>query len=122
MVFQMNMIDRTYVFVYLIHYISTNVAFLDQIITGDETFLQHVTLRTKTDFMVWRHNDSSPHPPPPQKKKFKTVYLMPRIMTLSYGMLKILCWWTWSTEVRLHAAHYCNTPDRLMEAVQIMRL
>lgn len=41
-------------------YKSTNGAFLDQIITGDETLLHHVTLKTKIDFMVWRHIDSPP--------------------------------------------------------------
>jgi len=58
---------------YLIHYKSTNGAFLDQIITGDETLLYHVTLKTKIDFMVWRHIDSP-------KEKIKTVDLVPRIM------------------------------------------
>lgn len=45
---------------YLIQYKSTNGAFLDQIITGDEILLHHVTLKTKIDFMVWRNIDSPP--------------------------------------------------------------
>ena len=44
----------------MIQYKSTNGVLVDQIITGDETSVHHVTLKTKIDFMVWRHIDSLP--------------------------------------------------------------
>jgi len=65
---------------YLIHYKSTNGAFLDQIITGDETSLHHVICYTedkdRLHGMEW-YGDTLILL---KKKKFKTVDLVPRIM------------------------------------------
>ena len=98
----------------MIQYKSTNGVLVDQIITGDETSVHHVTLKTKTS---WYGDTLILF-----QKKFKTVDLVPRIMATVIWNAEDPCWWTCSAEVRLHAAHYCNTPDKLKGAVQIKRL
>ena len=48
--------------------------FLDRIITGDETWVSHITPETKQQSMHWRHNGS------PCKMKFKQTLLVRKVM------------------------------------------
>lgn len=101
---------------FLTRYSDEGEAFLNQIVTGDETWVRHVTPESKQQSMEWRHTDS------PKKKKFKT----------SMSAQKILCTVFWDRKgvllveflprgETINAARYCETLKKLRRAIQNKR-
>ena len=89
--------------------------FLDRIITGDETWIEHFTPETKQQSMHWRHSGS------PCKTKFKQT-----------SARKVMCTVFWDRRGVLHvdfltrgetvnAERYCETLQKLRRAIQNKR-
>ena len=68
-------------------------AFMERIVTGDETWCHHYEPETKRDSMQWKHASS----PPP--KKFKPCRQQARCCSPSFSTFKVRYLWnSWSTE------------------------
>jgi hypothetical protein len=57
----------------LLHY-QEDPAFLDNTVTGDETWVHHITPETKWNSMMWKYPSS------PTTKKFKTTTSVRKVM------------------------------------------
>ena len=91
-------------------------AFLRSIITGDETWIHHITPETKRDSMVWKH----PSSPPP--KKFKVQPSVKKLMaTVFWDAKGILLLDILEPGHTVNANRYCQTLDKLKEAVRRKR-
>lgn len=75
---------------FLTRYNDEGEEFLNQIVTGDETWIRHLTPESKQQSMEWRHTSS------PKKHKFKTTF----------SAQKILCTVFWDTKGVL-LVEYC---------------
>ena len=89
--------------------------FLDRIITGDETWVAHITPETKQQSIHW-HNSGSPW-----KTKFKQTLLAQKIMCSVF-------WDRWGILIdfltrgkTLNAEHNCETLQKLYKAIQNKR-
>lgn len=58
----------------LMRFQAEGVPFLNRIVTGDETWVHHVTHETKRETMAWKHPSSPPC------KKFKTTRFIKKVM------------------------------------------
>ena len=91
-------------------------AFLDNIITGDETWLHHCTPETKRDSMTWKHPSS------PVAKKFKVMPSAKKIMaTIFWDSRGVLLFETLEPGQTINAARYCKTLDKLRDAIRRKR-
>jgi hypothetical protein len=59
-------------------------AFLDNIVTGDETWIHHISPGTKRNSMMWKHPSS------PTIKKFKTTTSVCKVMATVFWDMKEL--------------------------------
>lgn len=91
-------------------------AFLDSIVTGDETWVAHYTPETKRQSQQWRHTTS------PSAKKCKTQISAKKIMASVFWDRKgiILVEFLPHGET-INAARYCETLKKLRRAIQNKR-
>ncbi|GFR95296.1 histone-lysine N-methyltransferase SETMAR [Elysia marginata] len=90
--------------------------FLDSIITGDETWLHDCTPEIKQDSMTWKHPSS------PVGKKFKVMRSAKKIMgTVFWDSRGVLLFETLQPGETINAARYCQTLDKLREAIRRKR-
>lgn len=90
--------------------------FLDNIITGDETWVHHTTPETKRQSMTWKHPSS------PKPKKFKVTHSAKKLMaTVFWDVRGILLVDFLPPGETINAARYCQTLDRLREAIRRKR-
>ena len=97
-------------------FLGYDVTFLDSIVTGDETWLHHCTPETKQDSMTWKHPSS------PIAKKFKVMWSAKKIMgTVFWDSRGVLLFETLQPGETINAARYCQTLDKLREAIRRKR-
>jgi len=90
--------------------------FLDNLITGDETWLHHTTPETKADSMTWKH------PWSPTPRKFKVQLSAKKVMaTVFWDAKGVLLVDILPHGETINAVRYCKTMDRLREAVRRKR-
>ncbi len=70
---------------FLTLYDQESEAFVQCIVTSDETFIHHYTSQTEWQSVVWKWNDES------VSKKFKSQLSGIRSCTLSFGTERVLC-------------------------------
>jgi histone-lysine N-methyltransferase SETMAR len=91
-------------------------AFLDSIVTGDETWVCHYTPESKRQSLQWRHSSS------PATKKFKTTHSARKVMASVFwdrkGVLLVDFMLKGTT---INAEAYCNTLKKLRRAIQNRR-
>ncbi|GFS10871.1 histone-lysine N-methyltransferase SETMAR [Elysia marginata] len=93
-------------------FLGYDVTFLDSIVTGDETWLHHCTPETMQDSMTWKHPSS------PVEKKFKVMRSAKKIMgTVFWDSRGLLLFETLQPKETINAARYCQTLDKLREAI-----
>jgi hypothetical protein len=84
--------------------------FLDHIVTGDETWIAHITPETKQQSLQWRHTGS------PKPRKFKQKLLAQKIMAMVLwdckGILLVDFMAHHNSEL------YCKTHKKLRRAIQ----
>ena len=89
---------------------------MDRLVTGDETWVCHTTPETKRDSMTWKH-PSSPTP-----RKFKVQQSSKKVMATGFwdaqGVLLVDFLPRGET---VNAIRYCQTLDRLREAIRRKR-
>ncbi|GFS10848.1 histone-lysine N-methyltransferase SETMAR [Elysia marginata] len=94
-------------------FLGYDVTFLDNRVTGDETWLHHCTPGTKQDSMTWKHPFS------PVTKKFKVMRSAKKIMgTVFWDSRGVLLFETLQREETINAVRYCQTLDKLREAIR----
>ena len=97
-------------------FLGYDVTFLDSIVTGDETLSHHCTPETKQDSMTWKHPSS------PVAKKFKVMRSAKKIMgTVFWDSRGVLLFETLQPGETINAARYCQTLDKLREAIRRKR-
>ena len=97
-------------------YIDIDRDFLEHMITGDETWVHHVTPETKRDSMTWKHPGSPP------AKKFKVQQSARKLMaTVFWDRHGILLMDVLMPGQTVNAINYCETLDKLREAVRRKR-
>ncbi|GFR65634.1 histone-lysine N-methyltransferase SETMAR [Elysia marginata] len=97
-------------------FLGYDVTFLDSIVTGDETWLHPCTPETKQDSMTWKHPSS------PVEKKLKVRRSAKKIMgTVFWDSRVVLMFETLQPGETINAARYCQTLDKLREAVRRKR-
>ncbi|GFS15975.1 histone-lysine N-methyltransferase SETMAR [Elysia marginata] len=97
-------------------FLGYDVTFLDSIVTGDETWLHHCTPETMQDLMTWKHPSS------PVTKKFKVMRLAKKTMgTVFWDSRGVLLFETLQPGETINAARYCQTLDKLREAIRRKR-
>ena len=90
--------------------------FLNQIVTGDETWVSHATPETKRQSMEWRHTSS------PVKTKFKQTLSNRKIMcTVFWDRKGVLLVEFCPQGTTINAAVYCETLKKLRRAIQNKR-
>ena len=89
---------------------------LENVITGDETWVHHVTPETKRDSMTWKHAGS------PVARKFKVQNSARKMMATVFWDSKgvLLVHFTPHGET-VNAANYCETLNLLREAIRRKR-
>ena len=93
-------------------FLGYDMTFLDSIVTGDETWLHHCTPETKQVSMTWKHPSS------PVAKKFKVMRSAKKIMgTVFWDSRGVLLFETLQPGETINAARYCQTLDKLREAI-----
>jgi hypothetical protein len=92
------------------------VQFLQRIVTGNETWVHHVTPETKQASMTWKHALSPP------SKKFKTTRSAKKIMVTVFwdhkGVLLVAFLTQGDT---VNADRYCGTLSRFRKAIHRKR-
>ena len=97
-------------------FLGYDVTFLDSIVTGDETWLHHCSPETKQDSMTWKHPSS------PVAKKFKVMRSAKKIMgNVFWDSRGVLLFETLQPGETINAARYCQTLDKLREAIRRKR-
>ncbi|GFR66821.1 histone-lysine N-methyltransferase SETMAR [Elysia marginata] len=97
-------------------FLGYDVTFLDSIVTGDETWLHHCTPETKQDSNTWNHPSS------PVAKKFKVMRPAKKIMgTVFWDSRGVLLFETLQPGETINTARYCQTLDKLREAIRRKR-
>jgi histone-lysine N-methyltransferase SETMAR len=81
-----------------------DLAFLDNIVTGDETWVHHINPETKRNSMMWKHPSS------PTAKKFKMTASAHKVMATVFWDMKglLLVYFTHKNET-INADHYIQT-------------
>ena len=101
---------------HLNRYREADAHFLENIITGDETWVCHVTPETKADSMTWKHPSS------PVAKKFKVQQSAKKLMATVFWDTKGVLLVDFTPQGQtVNAVRYCETLDRLREAVRRKR-
>ncbi|KAJ4446857.1 hypothetical protein ANN_13557 [Periplaneta americana] len=92
-------------------------AFLDQIVTGDETWVRYVNAETKLQSMQWGHTHS-PKKPTKCRQTLSTTKLMATVFWDTKGILLVEFL---ERNATINAERYCNTPTNLKRAIQNKR-
>lgn len=101
---------------FLTRYSDEGEEFLNQIVTGDETWVRHLTPESKQQSMEWRHTGS------PKKQKFKTTMSAQKIMcTVFWDRKGVLLTEFLPKGETINAARYCETLTKLRRAIQNKR-
>lgn len=101
---------------FLTRYSNEGEDFLNQIVTGDETWVRHLTPESKQQSMEWRHTQS------PKKQKFKTTMSAQKIMcTVFWDRKGVLLAEFLPRGETINAARYCETLTKLRRAIQNKR-
>lgn len=101
---------------HLERYYREGNAFLEGIVTGDETWVLYFTPESKAATMVWKHPSS------PDVKKFKVSPSSRKLMlTVFWDMKGVLLAEFMPTGSTINAVSYCNTLTKLRRAVRDKR-
>ncbi|KFM64801.1 Histone-lysine N-methyltransferase SETMAR, partial [Stegodyphus mimosarum] len=101
---------------FLTRYSDEGENFLNQIVTGDETWVCHFTPESKQQSMEWRHTHS------PKKQKFKVTMSSQKIMcTVFWDRKGVLLTEFLPRGETINAARYCETLTKLRRAIQNKR-
>jgi histone-lysine N-methyltransferase SETMAR len=100
--------------VHLARYREEGVQFLQRIVTGDVTWVHHMTPETKQEAsMTWKHASSPP------SKKFKTAPSAKKVMATVFWDHKGVLLVDFLTKGdTVNADRYCDTLSRLREAIR----
>ncbi|KAJ4433931.1 hypothetical protein ANN_16250 [Periplaneta americana] len=102
---------------FLMRYHTDGDAFLDQIVTGDETWVSHNTPETKRQSRQW-HHPSSPKKP----RKFKQTLSTQKVMaTVFWDCKGVLLLDFMPKGTTINANRYCETLRKLRRAIQNKR-
>ncbi|KAJ4445791.1 hypothetical protein ANN_12476 [Periplaneta americana] len=102
---------------FLMRYHTDGDAFLDQIVTGDETWVSHNTSETKRQSRQW-HYPSSPKKP----KKFKQTLSTQKVMaTVFWDRKGVLLLDFMPKGTTINANRYCKTLRKLRRPIQKKR-
>jgi histone-lysine N-methyltransferase SETMAR len=101
---------------FLTRYREQEDDFLNQIVTGDETWVSHTTPETKRQSMEWRHTSS------PVKTKFKRTISSRKIMcTVFWDRKGVLLVDFMPPGTTINSDVYCETLKKLRRAIQNKR-
>lgn len=90
--------------------------FLERIVTGDETWVHHATPESKRDSMTWKHLTSPP------VRKFKTTPSARKTMaTVFWDCRGVILVDFLPHGTSINAVRYCETLDRLRNAIKRKR-
>ncbi|KAJ4445317.1 hypothetical protein ANN_07122 [Periplaneta americana] len=102
---------------FLMRYHTDGDAFLDQIVTGDETWVSYNTPETKRQSRQW-HHPSSPKKP----RKFKQTLSTQKVMaTVFWDRKGDLLLYFMPKGTTINANRYCETLRKLQRAIQNKR-
>lgn len=91
-------------------------AFLDSIVTGDETWVYHLTPESKRQSMTWRHSSS------PRVRKFRQTISNRKIMATVFWDRKGIIHIEFLPQgTTINADRYCQTLKNLRRAIQNKR-
>jgi histone-lysine N-methyltransferase SETMAR len=89
--------------------------FLDNIVTGDETWVHHYEPKSKRQSMEWLHKNS------PTKKKFKTAHLAGKVMcTVFWDRKGVILVGFLEQGLTINAAHYVETLRKLKSRIALV--
>jgi hypothetical protein len=101
---------------FLVRYHSDGDEFLNQVVTGDETWIPLVTPENKHQSMKWRHSAS------PKVKKFKQTLSTRKIMcTVFWDRHYVLLVDFMTQGTTINADGYCETVSKLLWDIQNKR-
>jgi histone-lysine N-methyltransferase SETMAR len=101
---------------FLVRYRNEGDEFLNHIVTGDETWISHVTPENKQQSMQWRHSAS------PKAKKFKQKLSARKIIcTVFWDRRGVLLIDFMTQGTTINADVYCETISKLRRAIQNKR-
>ncbi|GFT31828.1 histone-lysine N-methyltransferase SETMAR [Trichonephila clavipes] len=90
--------------------------FLERIVTGDETWVSHITPESKRQSMEWRHTNS-----PVRVKAKRTISTRKVMATVFWDRHGVLLVEFMQQGTTINAAAYCTTPTKLRRAIQNKR-
>jgi histone-lysine N-methyltransferase SETMAR len=89
---------------------------LSHIVTGDETWVSHITPESKQQSLLWKHTGS------PKTKKFKQTFSTRKIMcTIFWDRQGVLLVEFLPQGTTINSAVYCETLKKLRRAIQNKR-
>ncbi|KAJ4425723.1 hypothetical protein ANN_27919 [Periplaneta americana] len=102
---------------FLMRYHTDGDAFLDQIVTGDETWVSHNTPETKRPSRLWHHHSS-----PKKSRKLKQTLSTQKVMaTVFWDRKGVLLLDFMPKGTTINANCYCETLRKLRRAIQNKR-
>ncbi|GFW28691.1 histone-lysine N-methyltransferase SETMAR [Trichonephila clavipes] len=90
--------------------------FLERIVTGDETWVSHITPESKRQSMEWRHTNS-----PVRVKAKRTISTRKGMATVFWDRHEVLLVEFMQQGTTINAAAYCATLTKLRRAIQNKR-
>jgi len=101
---------------FLMHYHKDGDCMLSHIVTGDETWVSHITLESKQQSLHWTHTGS------PKRKKFKQTFSTRKIMcTMFWDRQGVLLVEFLPQSTTINSAVYCETLKKMRCAIQNKR-
>jgi len=101
---------------FLMRYHKEGDGMLSYIVTGDETWVSHITPKSKQKYLHWKHTGS------PKRKKFKQTFSTRKIMcTVFWDRQGFLLIEVLPQGTIINCAVYCETPKKLKGTIQNKR-
>uniref|UniRef100_A0A670ZEW1 Histone-lysine N-methyltransferase SETMAR n=1 Tax=Pseudonaja textilis TaxID=8673 RepID=A0A670ZEW1_PSETE len=99
---------------FLYSYDKDGDSFLDRIVTGDETWVKHVSSETKLQSMQWGHTNSSPKP----RKCLQTFSARKIMVTVFWDRQGVLLIDFLEHGATINFVRYCEMLQKLRKAIQ----
>jgi len=101
---------------FLMHYHKEGDGMLSHIVTGDETWVSHITPESKQQSLHWKHTGS------PKRKKFKQTFSTRKIVcTVFWDRQSVLLVEFLPQGTTINSAVYCEMLKKLRHAIQNKR-
>jgi len=100
---------------FLMRYHKEGDGMVSHIVTGDETWVSHITPESEQQSLHWKHTGS------PKRKKFKQMFSTRKIMCTVFWDRQVVLLVEFLPQGTINSAVYCETLKKLRRTIQNKR-